>query len=477
MLSTNGTRLRTFGAPTRATTGLTLSVVLSLALLSGCGGADADTAGKAPKASGSADATPAAAPSGPAYTGPALPGFAPKAAWSLPGEGHFRALDLGGTLLFAKRANGEYLSDNDPSTLVEPTRALFTYDTDEPEPLTLEFRDAKTGAVNKTLKVTAGSIERTTWHGGTPAIVVATASTTESDGLTEAKTSSTAVVYDAEGTKLGQVSGYEEGQILDGYRVETVDNTLRLTPVDGGTARTVTCTGTAADCTYRPEQGMADGFATHAPLIADTYYAGFENATNYESDPELVSLNDLATGKKVWSSGDAQVPPGVALDDEGAPASGAVRVLRVTDGKALVGWQSDIASGTWIDAWYDLASGKLTASYKASEEVLFSPDGSVAAKDAEEVDVNYSGTALWQVADGKRLWTQAEGETALDPLRFTRDGAVLYGLTDDGALAVDARTREVLAKDLPEESVPLVETATGYGYLSTGDGFFAFAPA
>ena len=42
---------------------------------------------------------------------------------------------------------------------------------------------------------------------------------------------------------------------------------------------------------------------------------------------------------------------------------------------------------------------------------------------------------------------------------------------------MDARTRKVLAKDLPEAGIPAVDAATKYGYLATEDGFFVFAPA
>ncbi|MFI9828064.1 hypothetical protein ACIHIX_10275 [Streptomyces sp. NPDC051913] len=59
---------------------------------------------------------------------------------------------------------------------------------------------------------------------------------------------------------------------------------------------------------------------------------------------------------------------------------------------------------------------------------------------------------------------------------------MLYGETFDGVgthktPAVDTQTRKVLAKDLPEGSIPAVDAASGYGYLATEDGFFAFAPA
>ncbi|MGW0710963.1 hypothetical protein ACWD4G_34260 [Streptomyces sp. NPDC002643] len=469
MLSSGGVRLRTRGIAT--------GLVLSLALLTGCGGEDTDASG-----GGTAEPTPSGTGSdkpksnGPAYKGPALPGFAKQAAWSLSAGSNAEPLDLGGTLLFARNASGEYLNSNSLDAPAQPANALYT-NNDEPEDLTLEFRDTKTGEVRKTMTAKAVLVERTTWLGGTPAIAVVTSATTESDGLTEAKTTTTATLYDADGEELAEVPGYEEGTLLDGYRVETVDKTLRLTPVGGGAARKITCTGFMADCDFDAETGLAHGFATQAPLITGTYYAGFENATNYENDPEHITLNDLTTGKKVWSTADAEVPQGVDVDDEGEPESGDYDIIRVADGKVLVAWQAGLLSETRIDAWYDLSSGALLTAYEATEEVLFAPNGELAAKKKPEFDTDYVGTAVWQVADGKRLWAQEEGETSLDPVRFTADGSVLYGLTGDAALAVDARTREVLAKDLPEESVPLVEATTGYGYLNTDDGFFVLAPA
>ncbi|MGW9115813.1 hypothetical protein ACWGRV_04075 [Streptomyces sp. NPDC055663] len=55
-------------------------------------------------------------------------------------------------------------------------------------------------------------------------------------------------------------------------------------------------------------------------------------------------------------------------------------------------------------------------------------------------------------------------------------------MTDDESatstgVAVDSRTKKVLAKDLPEENISSVETATGYGYVGTEAGLFVFAPA
>jgi hypothetical protein len=352
--------------------------------------------------------------------------------------------------------------------------------------VTLEFRDAKTGAVRKTLKVTTDSVERVTWQGGAPAVAVGTTATQGSDGLTEEKETTSATLYGADGGELGRSAPYAPYTLRDGYRVEKSGQTLRLVPLAGGTARTLTCTGTAADCAYDEETGTADGSRTHAPVITGGYYPGFVNATNYATEPEQVTLNDLATGKQVWSSADVEVPKGVELNDDGEPESRGIRVLRVTDRKVLVAWKrsASLSFDNWVHAWYEIGGAAApTASYTVSmEEPVFSPDGRFVARDKPPVSTTYHGTAVWRTADGKQLWDQKEGENALDPVRFTADGAVLYGLADGtngdtAAFAVDTRTRKVLAKDLPETGIPYVGATTGYGYLSTEDGFFAFAPA
>ncbi|WP_189970843.1 hypothetical protein [Streptomyces violascens] len=442
---------------------------LALALLTGCGGGG--TAG------GKAAPAPAAKGTGqgPAYQGPALPGFTAQPAWSLHAGGTSApgVLDLGSTLLLAKNAQGGYVN-----TLSEG----MLYDSQEADPLTLEFRDVKTGAVRTSLKVQAKTLEAVTWHHGTPAVAVTASTTTASDGLTEAKTTTTATVYGADGHELAKVPSYKTGTLLDGYRVEETDGTLRLTPVDGGPARTVTCTGTAARCTYDARTGAADASVGHAPLISGDYYAGFLNASNYQTAPEQITLSELATGKQVWSTDQAKVPPGVELDDKGHPKSEEVRILRIADGKVLVGRKAgaSLSSGSWIDAWYDLKTGALLTSYKSAQEVLFSPSGDFAARDTVKFE-DFPGTAVWQTADGKQLWEQHDGEHPLDPVRFTADGSVLYGETEDSGsktgIAVDTRTKKVLAKNLPEDNLPSVDAATGYGYVTTAAGLFAFAPA
>lgn len=472
MVARNRTRARTY----------LLTTAVSMALLTGCGGGGDDD----PKAAGGTP-TGAAKPAekGPAYQGAALPGYGARAAWSLDTDGTAPGvLDLGGVLLFARDASGAYLTD--ASVDGEPADVnTVLYASDEPEKLTLEFRDARTGAVRGTLAVTAESVEGVTWKDGVPAVAVGTSATKESDGLTQEETTTSATFYSTAGAKLGETSGYAFGHVVGGYVVSAEDGVVRLAPIGAGAVRTVPCNGDDdAECDFDPETGVASGDQTYAPVVADGYYPGFEAAGKYDYDPSDVTLNDLATGKRVWSSADAEVPKGVALDDEGRPEDRTIRIVRVSDGKALVAWKKSVGLSptTQVYAWYDLASGALTASYEGPEYVVWSADGELAAEDKGEFETGFEGTSVWKTADGTRLWAQEDGETALDPVRFSGNGEVLYGETFDGVsthktLAVDTQTRKVLAKDLPEGSIPAVDAASGYGYLATEDGFFAFAPA
>lgn len=488
------------------------ALALSLTLLTGCsgGGSDGgDDEGGQRSARSGGDATSAAV----TYSGPRLPGFAAKPAWSL-AAGHAAPgmLELGGTLVFARDASGAYLADFDDTDAFKdpkawgdsgykepapqgPNRVLHLSAT--PSPLTLEFRDAKSGVVRRSLKTTTDSVTLTTWHDGLPAVAVGTSESAESDGLTAPKTTSTATLYDGDARELGRTATprpeaglFHTAALTEGYRVETAGNTLRLTPVHEGATRTVTCTEDGADCTYDPETGLMSAARATAPPVLATYYAGFENASVSGADMVRVTLNDLVTGKKVWSSADAEIPSGVKLHDDGdpdtepEPEAESLSLLRVTDGRVLVAWKAaQSADDTWIHAWYAIESGALTDSYAATKSVLYAPAGDLAAEDAVPGDT-FTGTTVWRVPGGKRLWAQAEGsgETPLDPVRFTEDGSVLYGLTTaadttETGLAVDPRTREVLAKDLPADHVPVVDGPTGYGHITTAEGFFAFAPA
>ncbi|MEU7035831.1 hypothetical protein ABZ958_19395 [Streptomyces sp. NPDC046237] len=463
-------------------------LVLSLGLVAGCGSSDGPEVGK-PAEKGSSEAPEKASKAeGPVYRGTAIPGLAAKQAWSLPAAD---PIDLGDTFLFVKSASGDYAQGGqfEKEPLDGTTGTLHS--SSEPEPLELEFRDVKTGAVRKTLKVTAEHVAATTWRDGVPAFEVRTSATAESDGLSAEATTVTVTVYGSDGAELGKAEhkGDTPFHVHEGHLIEQADQaTLQLTPIGGGQPRKVTCGGNQASCSFDPRNKDIDGGQGHAPLITGTYTFHVENGSTYETAPEELVMSDLSTGRKVWSTADVTPPKGVELDDDGVRTSGSIRVLDVRDGRILTAWGAGaFATDTWVTATYELASGKQiggSTKYSYADfpgdtintegSSVFSPDRRFAAAATER------GSTVWQPADGKEVWAQKEGEKAMTPLRFSPNGGVLYGTTEDGdetALAVDAATKKVLAKDLPEDSVPLSAKQPGYGYFSTDAGFFVFPAA
>ncbi|TDT37603.1 hypothetical protein EV562_106383 [Streptomyces sp. BK208] len=481
--------------PPRHTVAALAGLVLTAGLLAGCSSSDGDGGGDGGGRSAEAPAKGGAARKGPVYKGPALPGLARQAAWSLPVEGPMSipvVLDLGDTLLFAKDSKGAYVSDETPDVESGPAHSLYSSDT--PEDLVLEFRDVKTGAVRKELRVKADSVTLTTWHEGKPAVAVTTSAKTGSDGLTKARTSTTATLYDSAGGLLGKAELPEREAeedssdsepstgrsfIAEGHLVETSGDTIRLTPVDGGTARTVPCEGFQSGCGFVPSTAtvLADGGDNlFAPLVTDGYYPGFDDT----GLSPRISLYDVADGKKVWDSAKVTPPEGAWVRDDGK--TGELSVLRVSDGKVLTAWDVNPLGRTGVLATYDLAGGPEAVSvFEGGEDPEFSPRGDLAAVFTDEA------ASVVQVADGKALWSQGEGEHALVPLWFSGTGSVLYGRTleTETVLAVDARTKKVLAKDVPDRLVPRFNASTGYGWVGAFNagpgggvnGFFVFPPA
>ncbi|MFI1755915.1 hypothetical protein [Streptomyces sp. NPDC020571] len=173
-------------------------------------------------------------------------------------------------------------------------------------------------------------------------------------------------------------------------------------------------------------------------------------------------------------------PKGVSVGADGR--TGELSVLRVSDGEVLTAWRLNPWADTRVFATYELAGGpEAVSSFQGGEDPEFSPQGDLAAVFTDDM------ASVVQVADGKALWSQGEGEHALVPLWFSGTGGVLYGRTveTETLLAVDARTKKVLAKDLPDRLVPRFDPSTGYGWVGAFNagpggevnGFFVFPPA
>ncbi|OKK02570.1 hypothetical protein AMK26_23395 [Streptomyces sp. CB03234] len=456
-------------------------LMLSLGLVTGCD-ASGDTPSNGGKEGSSGAPDNGEKPKGPVYDGPAIPGLGEQPAWSMP---RADAIDLGDTFLFVSYADGRYSTDDKPSYVPPGAETSTLHASDEPEPVTLEFRDVKTGAVRKTLKVKATYVTATTWHNGVSALEVRTSSTSAADGLTAEKTVHTVTVYGGDGSQLGKAERPQgDFDVHEGHIIESVDAaTLQLTPIDGGKPRKVTCTGRLAKCRFDGGKDVY-GQGARGPLVTGGYVFHVAFAPTYKKEQAQLVMSDLATGEKVWSTADVTPPAGVELNENKQPASGEIRVLDVRDGKILTAWGADtFASDTWVTATYDVTTGRQIGgavkyayvdaaadAVNSDGSFIRSPDHQLAASATE------NGTAVWQIAEGKELWAQQAGENPMTPRRFSPNG-VLYGTvgTDDmTALALESRTKKVLAKNLPTANIPLFNEPSGYGYFSTGSGFFVF---
>ncbi|MET7900386.1 hypothetical protein ABZS86_02540 [Streptomyces sp. NPDC005355] len=460
-----------------------VSAALALGLATGCGGGSGDTdrpdGGGKPEPGGS---------QAPRYQGAAIPGLAAEQAWSLPAVAGKapRPMDLGATFAFVKDAGGQYVTktyDAASNTADEDTGRYF--ESGAPRKISVEFRDVRTGAVRRTLTTKATRVAATTWHDGSPAIEVRTSGTTASDGLSAETTSSTVTVYDSHGKELGTArrSGPDSAfSVREGYLIRKAgDAGFRLTPLDGGPARKIACSGT--ECyvdgstgllsTQNPtaEVTFEDDNAT-APVIA----GGNAFTVEDSGDVKDLVMTDLKTGRKVWGTADVKPPKGADIDEYSEERTGTVKVLDVRGGHVVTAWSSSAPPNTWIMATYDLGTGRqIGAPVKQSGAegrggmAVFSPDHDLAAAPTG------TGTVVWQPSDGKELWTQGESENALDTRSISPHG-VLYGPTSQSSsvLAVDARTKKMLSKKLPEDLVPSFNGPSGYGYFGTRDGLFVF---
>ncbi|MFF0000846.1 hypothetical protein [Streptomyces avermitilis] len=449
-------------------------IALSLGLVVGCSsGADKDDSNPLSKVSGTKGKN---APEGPAYKGPAFPGLAKQPVWSLSHkDAPLPPYSMGNTLLFSKDGTVDVQSEYGDQEL----------EVGEADTGTLEFRDRKTGAVRGTLKLSDEEVGVTTWHGGAPALQVRSVATAPSDGLSTEKDTVTITVYDGSGKKLGRVQREGNGSglhVQDGYLIEADADSgqTKATAIDTGTTKSFTCENQLKDenCFGRTGPFGVEAEGAEAPLITGDYYFSVIGGTTYGTDfrekTHLV-MHELATGKKVWSTEDVKPPKGVQVLDNGERAAD-LEVLRVADGKILTRWGAG-GLGKSVIATYGLASPNALAAgpvYDSDEAPAVLDQPQQLAATTEE-----NGAMVWNLETGEKLWDQQEGEAPMEAQELSPTG-VLYGTQQENAadakatvIAVEARTKKVLAKDLPGELVPHFDQ-TDYGWVYTGDGFFVF---
>ncbi|GGV05463.1 hypothetical protein GCM10010260_48320 [Streptomyces filipinensis] len=458
----------------------TAGVMLSLGVLTGCGGGDgkeADAGGR-PTAGASASAT---RQSGPAYKGAALPGLARTPVWSVSAR-HANGCPGDPVAKAAAHVAGDY----DPQTCLIGDAVVLTEDLsktdDTNQTVDRHYRvrlyDAHTGRVRRTVDTdTPGAwptersggasayVQVTSWKDGSPALLVVDGDEVPADGLKKATVRTTYTVYAPSGAVLGR-SSYTGEEYTD----LTAEAGHLLLKEGSGTS------------TYAPIGGGATVQAHDRDEDQDPLGSGFGYYVHSTYDivdgsgSKLV-VGDRRTGKEMWTLDDVRGP--AAADRDSTP-----ELHPLTADKGLLVWDlpADSAYGALLTV-VDLKTGHLLAEGPQVDtgnvdrlQTVLSADGSTA------VTRMGAGAVAWNVITGKELWRQGEDEQDITPLALPTTKTLFADAGPDlGLTAVDMATRKVLGKNLdddadgPGDGSALQFTADGYGVLFAGD-FFVFAP-
>ncbi|MDX2941194.1 MULTISPECIES: PQQ-binding-like beta-propeller repeat protein [Streptomyces] len=468
-------------------TGLVAGTVLTLGLLTACGGdgdpQDTDaTGGAKPKASPSATKG-----TGPAYEGDELPGLSAEPAWSLKAPG------LKGCADDPAKAAATEVVNFDAQTCVLGDAVVLTEDLSEHaegEATDSRFRarlyDPATGEVRRTVDVTVPAewqgdrdlsldqfMQVSEWKDGSPALLVVSGDVVEGDGLKKASITTTYTMYAPSGKELGSstLSGedgsrltVEAGHLLtkEEYKKDT------YTPIGGGTPVEVR------------DRGLEQ-----APLGAGFGYRVVSTWSVIDGSGSRLSVSDRLTGKELWNLRDVDRPAALAdVEDLGDLEA---RLLPLTDDKGILAWEQpgDDADDEILTV-VDLGTGRLIAEGPEQDldELSRGWGSTVLSPDGGTVVTQFGGGAVaWNTETGAELWRQEADEHTITPLGLTA-GGVLYASVDTmGITALELKTKKVLASDLVEyQGVPLtgnVEplqfTTDGYAVLAAAD-LFVFAP-
>ncbi|MFE7837969.1 PQQ-binding-like beta-propeller repeat protein [Streptomyces sp. NPDC057474] len=472
---------------TKTRTFLVAGTILSLGLVTACGGdgdpESTDATGEAkPKASSTTKRT------GPAYEGAELPGLSAEPVWRLKGAGPMGCADDP-----AKAAATEVVNF-DAQTCVLGDAVVLTEDLTESsqsgEETESRFRarlhDPATGEVRRTIDVTVpaewrGERERTLdqfmqvseWKDGSPALLVVSGDVVEADGLKKASITTTYTMYAPSGKELGSstLSGedgsgltVEAGHLLtkEEYKSDT------YTPIGGGAPVEVR------------DRGL-----DQAPVGAGFGYRAVSTWSVVDGSGSRLSVSDRLTGKELWNLEDVDRP--VALADVEDSGDLEARLLPLTDEQGILAWEQpgDDADDEILTV-VDLRTGRLIAEGPKQDldEKSRGRGNTVLAPDGGTVVTRFGGGAVaWNTETGAELWRQETDEHAITPLGLTA-GGVLYASVDTmGLTALELKTKKVLASDLAPDLITdltadaevLQFTTDGYAVLA-GQDLFVFAP-
>ncbi|WNZ09779.1 PQQ-binding-like beta-propeller repeat protein [Streptomyces sp. 11x1] len=466
---------------------LVTGTILSLGVLTACGGSgdaeDTEATERAkPKAS-----PPAVQRTGPAYEGARLPGLSAEPVWSLKGG------SLRGCADDPAEAAATEVVHFDAQTCVLGDAVVLTEDLSEhseAEETESRFRarlyDPATGEIRRTVDVTVpaewkGDRERSLdrflqiseWKDGSPALLVVSGAVVEPDGLKKAAITTTYTMYAPSGKELGSSTltgedgsglSAEAGHLLtkEKHKSDT------YTPIGGGSPVEVRDRGL-------DPQPLGPGF-------------GYRTASTWSvvdgSGSRLV-VSDRLTGQELWDLGDVDRPSALAAVEDSGDLD--ARLLPLTDDKGILAWKQpgDDADDEILTV-VDLKTGRLIAEGPKQDldELSRGQGNIVLAPDGATVVTRFGGAAVaWDPGTGAELWRQKEDEHSVEPWGLTTTD-VLYASVDGmGLTALDPRTKKVLASDLAPDlspgltadAEPLQLTTNGYGVLA-GTDLFVFAP-
>ncbi|UUU23850.1 hypothetical protein [Streptomyces sp. DSM 40750] len=456
--------------------GLVIGTVLSLGLVTGCGGGDSD-AETGTKATGSPKSSASATAAGrPVYKGGAIPGLAAKPAWSLAKKDGEENVCAGEATFDSEHRIAGTERDGvcqvgDAFLLAQDLSAPV--DESETETQTAHFvahlYDAATGEERKTFTVkcdydpTGGTapeprahVQVGEWKDGSPAVLIRTCENTEASGLKAATVKTVYTMYDASGAELGSsaLTGEENSDL------PVVRGHVKMP--DGST--------------FAPIGGGED-------LVLDSYLADkdiFGTGQGYvDNDHGIYTplrLIDRTTGKSVWKTGDDLTPPDELSEMDGDFEDGDRHLFPLQGDQATLIW-SPLGKGDELITTVDLPTGRtvavgpaVTVTLAATDmaKIVVSPDGKTAVANFGE------GALAWNTQTGAELWRQAADDKDIDPMMIT-PGGVLYATLDESEDATLAVGSKELLDMIPDGmEIPEEFTSDGYTLVQTTDGFFAF---
>ncbi|WP_406007702.1 PQQ-like beta-propeller repeat protein [Streptomyces sp. NBC_00637] len=443
--------------------------VLSLGLITGCGGDDDSRSGaeatgqNRPRASAPADRQAG-------YPGEAIPGLVTKPAWRLARQSDATRRCAGDAALPSDR-------QTETGSCVVGDAFLLVEDLSDPvadgetQPQTARFLahlyDAATGKERRSFTVTcaydpsggdapepAAQVQVGTWQDGSPAVLIRDCENTAEGGQGNPAATTLYTMYAPSGAKLGSsvYTGVERAAL-------PVVRGRVLFPGDVHDDRTLAPIGGGRNLVL--------------PAGAEPLDTGRGYATRGTGVNESLSVFDQTTGKSLWTTADLTPPADVAAQIEDGEEPDA-ELYPLHGDQGILIWSasgSDDAVITTVDlrTGATLAVGPRTTLKEFGQVAVpaVSPDGKTAV-------VDFAGEAVaWNTATGAELWRQEADDKEIRPVTVTTGGVLFAELEYDQA-ALSMGTKSLLGL-LPEgTNAPTQFTTDGYTLIPADNGFFAF---